>query len=319
MLKVHGKEMPSSINEAYLGDIISSNGRNKVNLEDRKTKGIGKTSEILCIVNKISLGRHFFKIALILRETLFLSSILTNSEVWYNLSETDLNDINMLDRKLLAMICSLPISTPTAALYLELGCMRISTIIKARRVNYLHYLIKLKKDEMLSQFFWFQWFENCRYDWTYQVRQDLIDFGLPTDVEIIGMRSKLSWKNVVRKKAKEFELKELLNENVTKSKTKDLKYVKLDMQEYLRRLDANKAKVVMKYRLKMASYASNFKGGGGSKVCPLCSSHEDDQRFCFKCPGIDSSHEYEDIFADNVTSEVAAKLEEIERKRSKCC
>ena len=95
--------------------------------------------------------------------------------------------------------------------------------------------------------------------------------------------------------------------------------VAANTQEYLRRLDANKAKVVMKYRLKMASYASNFKGGGGSKVCPLCSSHEDDQRFCFKCPGIDSSHEYEDIFADNVTSEVAAKLEEIERKRSKCC
>ena len=237
--------------------------------------------------------------------------------MWYNLSEADLNDINLLDRKLLAMICSLPSSTPTAALYLELGCMRINTIIKARRVNYLHYLIKLKEDEMLSQFFWFQWFENCKYDWTYQVKQDLIDFGLPTDVEIIGRKSKLSWKNVVRKKAKEFELKELLYENATKSKTKDLKYVKLEMQEYLKCLDANKAKVVLKYRLKMASYAANFKGGGGPKVCPLCSAHEDDQRYCFKCPVIDSRYEYEDLFIGKVASEIATKLEEIERKRSK--
>ena len=104
MLKVHGNEMPTSTNEAYLGDIISSDGRNKVNLDDHKTKGIGKSAEILCIVNRISLGRHFFKIALALRESLFLSSILTNSEVWYNLSEADLNDINLLDRKLLARI-----------------------------------------------------------------------------------------------------------------------------------------------------------------------------------------------------------------------
>ena len=96
-----------------------------------------------------------------------------------------------------------------------------------------------------------------------------------------------------------------------------LETVKIDIQEYLKCLDTKRAKVVLKYRLKMASYAANFKGGGGPKVCPLCSSHEDDQRFCFKCLGIDSRYEYEDLFTGNVASEIAAKLEEIERKRLK--
>ena len=166
----------------------------------------------------ISLGKHYFKIALLLRESIFLSSVLNNSEIWYRLTKNDLEELEVLDRSLLKRIFSAPNSTPTAALYLETGTMTIGTIIKARRLNFLQYLVKLPKEEMLSRFFHCQWLESNQHDWTNQVRIDLEELDLTVDLEEIEKKSIFSWKNLIKKKAKEFELRKLLNMNESKSK-----------------------------------------------------------------------------------------------------
>ena len=116
------------------------------------------------------------------------------------MTKTELEELEVLDRMLLKRILSVPNSTPTAALYLETGCMSITTIIKARRVNYLQYLVKLPKEEMLSKFFHCQWLDSCQYDWTRQVRQDLQNFNLPVDIVSLGKRSEFSWKTLVKGK-----------------------------------------------------------------------------------------------------------------------
>ena len=78
------------------------------------------------------------------------------------MTKTEIEELEVLDRMLLKRILSGPNSTPTTALFLETGCMSITTIIKARRVNYLQYLVKLPKEEMLSKFFHCQWLDNCQ-------------------------------------------------------------------------------------------------------------------------------------------------------------
>ena len=184
-LYVHGSELKSADHDVYLGDIISRDGKNKLNIADRVSKGKGKIAEIICMTEKLSLGKHFFKIAVLLRETLFLSSILFNSEVWYGVTSSEINQLESIDRLLLRRLCGLPNSTPVAALYLETGCMRIGTIMKARRLNYLYYLAKLSKVEMLSKFFWCQWDDCKESDWCYQVKRDLVEFRLPHDINQI--------------------------------------------------------------------------------------------------------------------------------------
>ena len=158
--------MQKAKSDTYLGDVISGDGSNRLNIDSRISKGQGKIAQILSMIEKISLGKHFFKIAFLVRESIFLSSILTNSEVWYRLTKAEVDDLELLDRSLLKRILAVPNSTPSAALYLETGCLRIGTIIKARRVNYLQYLLKLPEDEMLSRFFYCQWYDSSRQDWT---------------------------------------------------------------------------------------------------------------------------------------------------------
>ena len=79
--------------------------------------------------------------------------------------------------------------------------MTIGTIIKARRLNFLHYLVKLPKEEILSRFFHCQWLESNQHDWTNQVRIDLEELDLPVDLDVIEKKSIFSWKNL---EAKEF-------------------------------------------------------------------------------------------------------------------
>ena len=322
-LLVHGTIMPSVESDTYLGDVICGDGSNQLNIQKRVSKGLGKIAQIMSMIEKISLGKHYFKIAFLLRGSIFLSSILTNSEIWYKLSKPELEDLEVLDRTLLKRILSVPDSTPTSALYLETGCMSITTTIKARRINYLQYLVKLPKEEMLSKFFHCQWLDSCQHDWTRQVRKDLEDFNLPVDLAVIEKKSEFSWKTLVKRKAKEYELERLilLKETKNKSKMKDLEYEKLLAQEYLTNLDVHLAKTVFRFRVRMERFNGNFRGQGPTAPCPLCGLHKDDQHLSFKCltvtKELDVTEEYENLFKVHISIGMAKTCHEIVKLRTK--
>ena len=83
----------------YLGDIISSDGKNSKNMESRVLKGIGKITEITHMLEMVSFGEHYMEIVLLLRESIFLNGILTNAEIWYSLTENEIQEFESLDKK----------------------------------------------------------------------------------------------------------------------------------------------------------------------------------------------------------------------------
>ena len=130
------------------------------------------------MLDKVTLGHHYFKVALLLRDSIFLNGILTNTEVWYGLKESEITELEALDYMLLRDVLQTPCSTPIEALQLELGVLSIRTIIKARRINYLHYLATSKENEMIFKFVMAQWNYPLKNDWTNQVKEDLSDFAI---------------------------------------------------------------------------------------------------------------------------------------------
>ena len=83
------------------------------------------------------------------------------------------------------MLCFNDICCPYIQLYLELGILRIGTMIKARRINFLHYLLNRKETEMLYQIFSVQWNQPTKNDWTNLVKQDLQDFKIEMNLSNI--------------------------------------------------------------------------------------------------------------------------------------
>ena len=59
--------------------------------------------------------------AIYLRNVAFLSKILTNSEVWYPIKESDLDPLVKIDENLMKTFLEVSDKTPKESLYLELG------------------------------------------------------------------------------------------------------------------------------------------------------------------------------------------------------
>ena len=217
VLKVHGTVMEGVEEDMYLGDLISSDGKNRKNVEKRISKGKGIITQILNLLDIVSFGQHYIEIALLLRESMFINGILFNAEIWYGLTKTELSEFENLDRLLLRRILNVPFSTPKEAYYLELGITQISGIIQMRRIQYLHHLVTREEHEMLYQFFITQWTNPTKGDWTETVKEDLEDVGIPADFKFLKSKSKFSFKQLAKKQAKKYAFLKLLEKQAKHS------------------------------------------------------------------------------------------------------
>ena len=197
-------------------------------MKDRVGKGVGIISQIISILETVTFGMYYFEIAMTLRESMFLSGILTYSDIWYNLKDSEIEELEELDRMLLRKIFKTKVSCPKEALFLESGVLPIGVIIKAKRLNFLHYLVKEEESSMLSKFFFAQWKYGVKNDWTNQIRIDCEDFGIPDDLDYIKSKSEYSFKKMIKVKAQEYAL-HILNFR-KKTKMENSCHTKMNMQ-----------------------------------------------------------------------------------------
>ena len=312
-LKVHGSLMENVDSDEYLGDVISKDGKNRNNIQKRITRGYGIITEIMKILEQTSHGYYYIEIALLLRDALFLGSVLNNVEIMYNLTEKELSEFDALDLLLLRRILNAPSSTPKEAFYLELGLIPASTQIKARRIKYLHYLLNKKKSEMISMFFTTQWRKPDKGDWVYSVQNDLHEFGILADLDSITEMPKSTLKTQLKSKAKELTFLYMNRQKEKHSKMANLTYSSFQIQKYLNRgnLHIGDIRIVFLFRVRMLSFWGNFRGNIPGRLCPMCKSHPDKQSLFLQCKVIQENwkpthEEINNIYSEDI-SEVNVK------------
>ena len=189
--------MEERANEKYLGDIISIDGRNIQNIKARVAKSSGIISRILSILDGIPFGQYFYEVAIILRNSLLLSSLLCNSESWYNVTEAELNLIESVDLQFFRRILNVPKSTPKEMFYLEFGCIPLRHIVRKRRLMFLHYVLNEDPNSMLYRLLMTQMKWRKKKDWIVQVLTDLKELKMDKDLEKIkqikNQNSRIWW------------------------------------------------------------------------------------------------------------------------------
>ena len=120
--------------EKYVGDIVTGDGKHAKNVSARRSKGLGMICEIISIIDSLCLGCHYFATALIMRQSMLVSVMLSNSEAWLRLTKSDLGKIEGVDRMFLRRVFQVPNSVPISFLYLETGCTPMRYLIKMRRI-----------------------------------------------------------------------------------------------------------------------------------------------------------------------------------------
>ena len=86
---------------------------------------------------------------MVLRESLFLSSLLLNSEAWVNLSDRDIRTLEKTDEILLSTVLECEANTSNAFRYLKLGVYPVRYEIMKRKILFLHYILQQEKSSMI--------------------------------------------------------------------------------------------------------------------------------------------------------------------------
>jgi hypothetical protein len=82
---------------------------------------------------------------MVLRESLFLSSLLLNSEAWVNYTEKDVRMLEQCDEILLTKILDCDGKTSNAMKYLELGAVPVRFEIIKKKIKVLAVHIKTRQ------------------------------------------------------------------------------------------------------------------------------------------------------------------------------
>jgi hypothetical protein len=295
--------------DKYLGDIIMNNGKNTKNIKSRRDKGEGNVRQIMSILDDMCFGPFQFEVANTLRESLFINSILTNSEVWYNLTKVEIEQLEQIDEELLRKILETGRGTPKVMLYLEMGCLPIRYIVKKRRIMFLHYILHQENESLLQRVFYAQRTNPVRGDWFLTVKEDLRELEIDLSLEKISEMSESSLQKLLKSKVDGKAL-EFLN-NGKKSKTSHISHKELQLQPYLRPgMETNlQKKFLFQLRARMIDLKANFQGSHSNLDFSLCEKHIDNQESLLSCEKLVSSGlvpnlpQYSDLFSKDVATQ----------------
>ena len=131
-----GHKTIESIEEKYIGQIISSDGTNVKNVTNLSNKGRCMVNTITNILNYMPGGKYHFEMAVIFRNAYLISSMQSCCEVWYHVTEWELRKLEQVDESLMRKIFNCSSQVTSEVLSLELGLLPIRFIIKMRRVIY---------------------------------------------------------------------------------------------------------------------------------------------------------------------------------------
>ena len=115
------EKMEEHEDQVYLGDVISADGSHVKNVQTRKNKGLGIISQIMDILESTFFGKYYSEVAMVLRSSLLLSSLLLNSEAWVNLTDKNIRSLEQTDELLLTRILGCDSNTSNVFKYMELG------------------------------------------------------------------------------------------------------------------------------------------------------------------------------------------------------
>ena len=284
MIKAHNDILNSKECETYLGDVITKTGSNNKNIEHRKNNGLAAISQIISILNLTSLGHFYFEIALILRESILLSKLVFNSEVWYNVSSRQLETLEQIDELFMRKILNTPKTTPKVALYIECGKMPVRFIVKMRRLMYYWHILTRNKDELIFKFYSAQKYSPSKGDWFHQVRKDLVDLQIELNEEEISKMSNYQFKKLVRHKIEKIAILDL--ESQRKKKSIKLSIEKFEPQKYVlsKNLTISEVQNLFKLRFYMIDVKENFKSSyRDNMLCMLCLLQSESQQHLLDC------------------------------------
>ena len=271
------------------------------------------------MLEEITFGPYITEVFLLLRDSLFLSALLHDSEAWYNVTQQDLKTLEDCDALILRQYFSLHSKCPRELPHLEIGAVPVRFIIMQRRILYLNYLMNQEPNSLLYKFLQSQRKNAVKGDWCLIVQKDLEDLDIDLSFEEIGNTPKVQLKKLLSDVIHDKSFEYLMKIKESHSKMRNLKYEKLELQNYLRpeaKLTRSEINFTIASRGNMLNLKQNFKSENKNNLeCRIClkeSSVESQLHIYQECELLNvnaiisnDSNQYEDLFSNNADKTVS--------------
>ena len=149
---------------------------------------------------------------------MLVSSLLSNSEAWYNITKAEIELLESVDVQYLRNSLKAPRSTPRELLYLELGCIPLRELIIKRRILFLHYIMNEDENSMILKFFKTQLKTRRPKDWISSILKDLEDMKMELTIDEIKDLKIATLKRLITKEIAKMAFQRLISIKETHSK-----------------------------------------------------------------------------------------------------
>ena len=310
--------------QMYLGFVISSQGDNLANICHLKKKSIGVIRKIIDKLNSLNLQKYFFECAMIFMNVILRGSILYACEVYYNLKENELRQIERIEEGYLRQILKTTKGCPITQLYLEVGQIPARFEIQKMRLLFLKYILQQNDESILKKFLNLQFKQKTKGDWASTCLNDLKSLRITETLEEIKSMTKNKFKNILKDRIKENALKYLTEKQGKKGK--DIVYKDIQMSEYLspsnKRLTIEQKRRLFEVRNQMVDIPSNFPTKYTYNKCD-CGENENMEHL-YQCETLGKKPKlsYEKIYNGSIQEQISVfeifieKMNEREKQKS---
>ena len=306
-LKIGGKCIKREKSAKYLGDILNEKGNNDDLVEDRIKKGNGSTVNIFSTIQDVTLGSFTIETTLLLYNSIYLASLLYNSQSWSCLKRKDINKLQGNQLSFLKRLLHSPKCTPTSILLGETGILPIEYEINSRKLVFLQHILKLDPTDPVKTCYYEQLKYEHENNWANEINKIRRDIQLESDDENIQMMSKTSWKEKVKEAIKRSAI-EKLNSDCQRLKKVKQQYKEITVKDYLLKLNTGEARIVFAYRSGTLNIKTHRAYSYDDKLCRQCGEQEESvNHIVNQCKAVKDCHKVDIETEDINTLQVIAQ------------
>ena len=138
-----------------------------------KKKSIWIIRKIFIRLDSLHLKNYYFECGIIFLNVFLRSSILYASETYYNMTESQIRELERIEEVYLRKLFQTSKGCPITQLYLESGQIPARFAIKKARLLFLKSILEENPESLINRFVMLQFRKPTKGDWATSCLQDM--------------------------------------------------------------------------------------------------------------------------------------------------
>jgi hypothetical protein len=241
-------------------------------------------------------------------EMAVLPMLLNNADCWMNITNKTVEELDKLQLMFLRCLLAVGSGCPTPLLLSETGSVKMEFRILERKLLFLHHVATLPNSALAKEIYNVQTQLNLP-----GLAQECHDFLVKFGIIQIENYSKEQWKTLVKKKIREMNknniLQQIVQEGYKKVDIEQMKEDSFNLKQYMKDLNVYDARMKFKLNSFMTptikmNFQSDSEFARELWTCPGCSKPgdvtgcRDTQRHIMVCSGYETLREDKDLSTD---------------------